>query len=280
MAQHWTHQGGGWLPPCSPRPGVIPLRPLAPREILIGALATLRRHGGRLVGALLLGQLGGLLLVAAVAGAATLASLTRTAGSRAFVYALVPAVALFLLFSWALAGALAAALLRPAVLGRRVAARELLRAALPRTPAVLGTRLLSLLAAAGPGAAAFAAGLPPLALLPLAPVALWLAVLFALAPTAAGYEGLGPVAALRRSAGLVRGGWWRTLCVTAPAGALALGAAYALLHWFGALGVLLAPALLLTFPQLTVGLFYADRRLRREHLAGSLTAELPVTGSA
>ncbi|WP_404960771.1 hypothetical protein [Streptomyces sp. 147326] len=280
MAQHWIHQGGGWLPPHSPRPGVIPLRPLAPREILGGALATLRRYGGRLVGALLLGQLGGLLVVAAVAGAATLASLTRTAGSRAFVYALFPAVALFLLFSWALAGALAAALLRPAVLGRRVAARELLRAALPRTPAVLGARLLSLLAAAGPGAAAFAAGLPPLALLPLAPVALWLAVLFALAPTAAGYEGLAPVAALRRSAGLVRGGWWRTLCVTAPAGVLALGAAYALLHWFGALGVLLAPALLLTFPQLTVGLLYADRRLRREHLAGSLTAEPLVTGSA
>ncbi|MEU7599702.1 hypothetical protein [Streptomyces sp. NPDC041003] len=49
--------------------------------------------------------------------------------------------------------------------------------------------------------------------------------------------------------------------------------------WFNALGVLLAPALL-TFPQLTVGLLYADRRLRREHLAGSLRAEPLVTGSA
>ncbi|MFF9055019.1 hypothetical protein ACF09Z_28195 [Streptomyces erythrochromogenes] len=280
MAQHWTHQGGGWLPPRAPRPGVIPLRPLAAGEILGGALTALRRYGGRLLGALLLGQLGGLLLVTAVAGAATLASLTRTAGSRAFVYALVPATALFLLFSWALAGALAAALLRPAVLGRPVAARELLRAALPRTPAVLGARLLALLAAAGPGAAAFAAGLPPLALLPLAPVALWLAVLFALAPTAAGYEALGPVAALRRSARLVRGAWWRTLGVTAPAGALALGAPYVLQQWFGALGLLLAPALLLTFPQLAVGLLYADRRLRREHRAGSLTAEPLITGSA
>ncbi|MFE9932143.1 hypothetical protein [Streptomyces sp. NPDC005533] len=280
MAQHWTHQGGGWLPPRSPRAGVIPLRPLAPAEILGGALATLRRHGGRLLGALLLGQLGGLLLVAVVAGAATLASLTRTAGSRAFVYALVPAFALFLLFGWALSGALAAALLRPAVLGRRVAARELLRAALPRTPAVLGAGLLALLAAAGPGAAAFAAGLPALALLPLAPVALWLAVLFALAPTAAGYEGLGPVAALRRSARLVRGAWWRTLCVTVVAAAPALGAAYALQYGFGAFGVLLAAALLPAFPQLTAGLLYADRRLRREHLSGSFTAEPLITGSA
>ncbi|MFJ2592927.1 hypothetical protein [Streptomyces erythrochromogenes] len=62
MAQHWTHQGGGWLPPRAPRPGVIPLRPLAPREMLGGALTALRRYGGRLLGALLLGQLGGLLL--------------------------------------------------------------------------------------------------------------------------------------------------------------------------------------------------------------------------
>ncbi|WP_374773422.1 hypothetical protein OG756_10455 [Streptomyces sp. NBC_01310] len=282
MAQHWTHQGGGWLPPPAPRPGVVPLRPLGPGEILGGALTALRRYGGRLLGALLLGQLGALLgtllLIAAAAGAAALASPTRTAGSRAFVHALVPATALFLLVGWALAGALAAALLQPAVLGRRVTALGLLRAALPRTPAVLGAHLLGLLAAAGPAGAALAAGLPPLAALPLAPVALWLGVLFALAPTAAGYEGLGPVAALRRSAGLVRGAWWRTLGVTVPAGALTVGAAYALQQWFGILGALLAPALLLTFPQLSAGLLYADRRLRREHPAGPLSAEPLITG--
>ncbi|WP_405680084.1 hypothetical protein OG859_28380 [Streptomyces sp. NBC_00048] len=262
MAQHWTHRGGGWLPPRSPRPGVIPLRPLGPRDILDGTLTTLGRYGGRLLGALLLGQLAGLLLLVAVAGAATLASVTRTVGSGVFVHTLVPAVALFLLAGWALATALAAALLRPAVLGRPVTTLGLLRAATPRIPAVLGARLLALLAAAGPGAAALAAGLPPLALLPLAPVALWLGVLFALAPTAAGYERLGPVAALRRSARLVRGAWWRTFGVTVPAGALALGAAFAVPLRFGALGALLAPALLLAFPQPASGLLYMDRLLR------------------
>ncbi|MFJ4779608.1 hypothetical protein [Streptomyces sp. NPDC088762] len=184
-----------------------------------------------------------------------------------FVYTLLPATALFLLFGWALATALAAALLRPAVLGRPVTALGLLRAAGPRIPAVCGARLLALLAAAGPGAAALAAGLPPLAVLPLAPVALWLGVLFALAPTAAGSEALGPVAALRRSARLVRGAWWRTLGITVPAGALALGAAYAVLSWFGLLGALLAPALLLTVPQPASGLLYTDRVLRLRHPA-------------
>lgn len=262
MAQHWTHRGGGWLPPRSPRPGVIPLRPLGPRDILGGVLTTLGRYGGRLLGALLLGQLGGLLPIAVVAGAATLASLTRTAGNRVFVYTLLPSAALFLLFGSALATALAVALLRSAVLGRPVTVPGLLRAAVPRIPAVLGARLLALAAAAGPGAAALAAGLPPLSLLPLAPVALWLGVLFALAPTAAGYEGLGPLAALRRSAALVRGAWWRTFGITALAGALAPLAAYVLYAGLGLPGALLAPALLLPLPRLAAGLLYVDRRLR------------------
>ncbi|MFD4243025.1 hypothetical protein ACFWP3_15685 [Streptomyces sp. NPDC058525] len=278
MAQHWTHRGGGWLPPRSPRPGVVPLRPLGRRELLGGVLATLGRYGGRLLGALLLGLSAGLLPVAAAAGAATLASVTRTAGSRVFVHTLVPAAVLFLLFAGALATALAAALLRPALLGRPVTVPGLLRAAVPRIPAVLGARLPALTAAAGPGAAALAAGLPPLALLPLAPVALWLAVLFALAPTAAGYEGLGPVAALRRSAALVRGAWWRTFAVTAPAAILLPAAAYALYPGFGLPGALLVPALLLPVPRLAAGLLYADRRLRREQPAGAFAARPEAGG--
>lgn len=230
--------------PERPRPGVVPLRPLGPGDILGGALAALARYGGRLCGALLLGQLAAGLLVTAAAGAAALASLSPRSGSRVFVWVLFPAAALFLLFTCALATALIAALLRPAVLGRAVTAPGLLRAALPRTPRVLGAQLLALLAAAGPGAAVLAAGLPPLVLLPLAPVALWLGVQFALAPTAAGYEGLAPVAALRRSARLVRGAWWRTFGWTAPAVAFTAGAGYALLVWFGLPGALSALVLL------------------------------------
>ncbi|MEU2832272.1 hypothetical protein ABZ667_27020 [Streptomyces lavendulae] len=273
MAQHWTHRGGGWLPPQRPRPGVVPLRPLGPGDILGGAFTALSRYGGRLCGALLLGQLAAGVLVVAAAGAAALASLSPRAGERAFVWVLLPAAALFLVFTCALATALIAALLRPAVLGRAVTVPGLLGAALPRTPRVLGAQLTALLTAAGPGVAALAAGLPPLVLLPLAPVALWLGVLFSLAPTAAGYEGLGPVAALRRSARLVRGAWWRTFCWTAPAVAFTAGAGYALLARAGLPGALAALVLLPAFPQLPAGLLYVDRRIRHEHLAETLTAE-------
>ncbi|MCX4694015.1 hypothetical protein [Streptomyces sp. NBC_01408] len=285
MAQQWTHHGGG--------PGVVPLRPLGRGEILGGALTALGRHGGRLLGALLLGQIGGLLVAGGLLGGLLVAGgllggllvagvlagpAALAAGDRPFGHALVPAAALFLLFGRALATALAAALLRPAVLGGPVTAPGLLRAAAPRVPAVLGAQLAALLAVAGPGAAALAAGLPPLTLLVLAPVSLWLGVLFALAPTAAGYEGIGPVAALGRSARLVRGAWWRTLGRTAPAWALALGAAYAAQVWFGPPGALLGAALLLTFPRLAAGLLYLDLRLRREHLTEVLAARPGVSG--
>ncbi|MEU9038894.1 hypothetical protein AB0D45_28885, partial [Streptomyces sp. NPDC048352] len=123
-----------------------------------------------------------------------------------------------------------------------------------------------------PGGRRPAAGLPAPALLPLVPVTLWLGVLFALAPTAAGFEGLGPVAALRRSARLVRGAWWRTLGVTVPAVAFTGAAGYALQAWFGLAGALSALVLLPAFPQLPAGLLYVDRRIRREHLAASLAA--------
>ncbi|MGO4459234.1 hypothetical protein AB4039_18360 [Streptomyces sp. M-16] len=273
MERQWTHRGGGWLPLQRPRPGVVPLRPLGPGDILGGAVAALSRYGGRLCAALFLGQLAAALLVTAAAGAATVVSLSPRSGSRVFVWVLFPAAALFLVFTCALATALIAVLLRPAVLGRAVTAPGLLRAALARIPRVLGAQLLALAAAAGPAAAALAAGLPPTVLLPLAPVALWLGVLFSLAPTAAGYEGLDPVGALRRSARLVRGAWWRTFAWTAPAVALTVTAGYALPAWLGLPGVLAALVLLPVFPQLPAGLLYVDRRIRREHLAEALTSE-------
>lgn len=288
----WTPWGGGWLPPQPPRPGVISLRPLTPGEILGGAFAALARYGGRLATAMFLGQLGALLLVAGAAAAA-LALDARP------VAALVPAAALATLLTCALASALTGAVLRPALLGRPATARTLLRAARPRFAAVLGTQLLVLGAVAGPGAAFLAAGLPPLAAAATLPAALVLGVLFALAPTAASYEGLGPLGALRRSARLVRGAWWRTLGLTALAAAITLAAAYAVqlpfafagalslipavdggfVHAvFTALGAMVAQTLLFCFPQLTAGLLYADRRLRREDLAVELTRRSVQSG--
>lgn len=302
MAQEWTHQGtrpwipwgGGWLPPEPPRPGVIALRPLTPGEILGGAFAALARYGVRLATAMLLGQLGALLLVAA-------AALTALALHARPVDALVPAAALATLLTCALASTLTGAVLRPAVLGRPATARTLLRAAGPRFAAVLGTQLLVLGAVAGPGAAVLAAGLPPLLAAATLPAALGFGVLFALGPTVAVCEGLGPIGALRRSARLVRGAWWRTLGLTALAAAIALAAAYAVQLPFAfagalslipavdggfahatltALGGMAAQTLLLCFPQLTAGLLYADRRLRREDLAGELDRQSRGLSSA
>ncbi|MFE2287212.1 hypothetical protein ACFXDJ_23955 [Streptomyces sp. NPDC059443] len=287
MAKQWTHWGGGWLPPQPPRPGVISLRPLGPGDILGGSFAALGRYGSRLVAAMFPGQLGALLLVAAATGCGL------ALGMRP-ITVLVPAMALATLLTCALAAALTAAVLREAVLGRPAATRTLLRAARPRFAAVLGTQLLVLAALAGPGAAVLAAGLPPLLAAATLPVALGLGVLFALAPTAAAYEGLGPVASLRRSARLVRGAWWRTFGITALAAAIAAGAAYAVQLPFAfagalsllpaidggiahatlaALGGMVAQTLLLSFPQLAAGLVYVDRRIRREGLAAELTRE-------
>lgn len=201
-------------------------------------------------------------MIAALAGAATLASVIRIAGGRVFVHTLVAAACLFLLLSCALATALASVVLQPSAPGPSATARGLLRAAAPRVPDVFGAQVLALLAVAGPGAAVLGAGLPPLLLLAPAPAALWLGVLLALAPAAAGYEVIGPVAAVRRSARLVRGAWWRTLGGTAAPWALAMGAAYCLQRWLGVPGALLGAAVLLTFPPLAAVLLYADRRIR------------------
>ncbi|MGW1773045.1 hypothetical protein [Streptomyces sp. NPDC002104] len=291
-ARPWTPWGGGWLPPQAPRPGVVSLRPLTPGEILGGACAALARYGIRLATAMLLGQLGTLLLVAA-------AALTALALHVRPVAALVPAAALATLLTCALASALTGAVLRPAVLGRPSTARTLLRAAGPRFAAVLGTQLLVLAAVAGPGAVVLAAGLSPLLAAATLPAALVLGVLFALAPTAAVCEGLGPVGALRRSARLVRGAWWRTLGLIAAAAAVALAAAYAVRLPFAlagalslipavdgglvhaaltALGAMAAQTLLLCFPQLTAGLLYADRRIRREGRVAELSGRPAPSG--
>lgn len=292
MTEQWTHWGGGWLSPPPPRPGVIFLRPLSSGDILGGACAALARYGVPLAGAMLLGQLGALLLVAG-------AALSALALDARPVDALVPAAALALLLTCALASALTGAVLGPALLGRPATARTLLRAARPRFAAVLGTQLLVLGALAGPGAALLAAGLPPLLAAATLPAALVLGVLFALAPTVAVHEGLGPLGALRRSARLVRGAWWRTLVLTGLTAVLAAAGAYAVQLPFAfagalslipavdggfvhalltALGGMVAQTLLLCFPQLTAGLLYADRRLRREDLAAELTGQARTEG--
>ncbi|WP_157902767.1 DUF7847 domain-containing protein [Streptomyces jeddahensis] len=125
------------------------------------------------------------------------------------------------------------ATLREAVLGRRTTVSAVARHALSRTPAVLGIMLLmalivlvptALIAAATIGLFVAALSMDsgpalwagPLFLLFLltVPLAIWLYVLFGFAPAAAVLESAGPLTALRRSARLVRGAWWRIFGIT------------------------------------------------------------------
>ncbi|WKN14005.1 hypothetical protein NEH83_07165 [Streptomyces sp. JUS-F4] len=134
----------------------------------------------------------------------------------------------------------------------------------------------------------------------VAPVAIWLWVRFSLAPTVVVFENQRPVAALRRSAQLVRDSWWRVFGVGLLAYAMASMIGYMiqmpfqmagmlpglfdpadidadpsggqLIAVFGGLIVLsfvsqmIAQLFTAIFPPLVVGLLYVDRRIRTENL--------------
>ncbi|MDX5573031.1 MULTISPECIES: hypothetical protein [Streptomyces] len=140
----------------------------------------------------------------------------------------------------------------------------------------------------------------------VAPVAIWLWVRFSLAPTVVVFENQRPVAALRRSAQLVRDSWWRVFGVGLLAYAMASMIGYMiqmpfqmagmlpglfdpadigadpsggqLIAVFGGLIVLsfvsqmIAQLFTAIFPPLVVGLLYVDRRIRTENL-GPVLAE-------
>ncbi|MFF2777968.1 oxidoreductase [Streptomyces sp. NPDC058052] len=143
------------------------------------------------------------------------------------------------------------------------------------------------------------------------PFALWIWVRYSLAPAAAVIESAGPVAAMRRSAELVRGSWWRifgcTLVMLLIVGAVSFVvqtgvSAVSQLSMFsvqagmdltltpgtlfaaaGALAVtlglvqLLTHAFLAPLQPLVSGLLYVDQRIRKENLGPVLaeTASVP-----
>ncbi|MFF6910415.1 hypothetical protein ACFY9Q_31300 [Streptomyces sp. NPDC012389] len=140
----------------------------------------------------------------------------------------------------------------------------------------------------------------------LAPVAIWLWVKFSLAPTIVVFEAQRPVAALRRSAQLVRGSWWRVLGIGLLAFGLATMVGYMIQMPFQALGMipgsldstdtmgepsggqiialfggfvvlsmlsgLVSQLFSSIFPPLVTGLLYVDLRMRNENL-GPVLAE-------
>lgn len=332
------------MPPPAPQPGVIPLRPLATGDVLGGAFGTFRRYWKPLIGVMAVVQGIGILLVAATLAVTFAVAHDRFSavfdlapgedprGSdvAAFFLSFVPAGVVLLVtmtVGAAMFSALCPALIQEAVLGRTVTFGSLWRRSCSRLPSVLGTVLLTALMAGGPvlvlyaicvpliitstdldGSGPSAAfGLLLLGSLLCVPFSIWLMVRFCLAPAAAVCEGLGPVAALRRSSHLVRDGWWRVFGISLLGYVVAMAVGYGIQMPFSFVGmfglfptlpgagdptpelsnlifgfVVYAAAMLLggvisalfqySFPQLVIALLYVDQRMRKEELAAALTA--------
>ncbi|MEV7544576.1 hypothetical protein [Streptomyces sp. NPDC089915] len=340
-APHW----GAWAPP-PPQPGVIPLRPLQLGDVLGGALTAFRRHWKPLTGIILLVQGVGILLVAAAIGLAAFGLDSRFAAvferpgeppasgdvASLFLY-LTPVLVLtvvILVLGAGMLTALCPAVIQEAVLGRPVTFGAMWRRCWSRMPSVLGVLLCVGLLTGGPLLVLYAAcfpsivmsvhdASPPAAVFVLLlgvllwmPVMLWLGIRYSLAPAVAVCEGLGPVAAMRRSAHLVSGGWWRTVGIAGLAYLLASVVGYVIQMPFVFLGVFsLIPALLtlgdtndpgtlllgivgyvvcmllgsvlgsvfqVGYPQLVLSLLYVDQRIRKEGLAESLALAASLPG--
>ncbi|MET9659764.1 hypothetical protein [Streptomyces sp. NPDC006510] len=334
------------MPP--PKPGVIPLAPLKLGDILGGAFSTMGRYWKQLFGIGAAAYGGALVVMAAAAliGYSAVSdhlhrvislSADEDPASSDMVPILVALGVVWLaaLIAFALATTMMYAtvptILQEAVLGRPATFSAVWRRAWARVPAVFGTVVLTFLIAMIPmvllvvGFFAFVIGTITLAhggsvvlwtalgflgALAFAPLAIWLWVKFCLAPSAVVFEGQSPVAALRRSAQLVRGDWWRVLGITLLASALAAVASYIIQIPFSflgmfsgliggstldedpnaasiafamsgylvivALGQLIGQFVSATFPQLVTGLLYVDRRMRTENLGPALAEAAAV----
>ncbi|WP_405678625.1 oxidoreductase [Streptomyces sp. NBC_01511] len=321
---------------------MIPLSPLDVGEILTGAFATLGRYWQPLLGvavavygaALLV--TGGALAVAYAAVGDHLSAVVDTPGRATPAWTDVqPLIIAFagiwivvmaaLLLSTAMMQTCCPAIVQEAVLGRPVKVGTILLRALSRVPAVIGTVFLSGLIAMVP-ALLFVTGVVSTTVayvdpgrwdmtgwlialgfvgaLVLAPVAIWLWVLFSLAPAVVVIESRGPIGALRRSAELVRGSWWRICGISLLAFVIASIAGMAFQQLFNMVGTfpgtfdtgefsyeptlgeifvavsgylvlaliaqLVSQIFSTTFPQLVLNLLYIDQRIRKEDLAPAL----------
>ncbi|MEJ2871614.1 hypothetical protein WCD74_27895 [Actinomycetospora sp. OC33-EN08] len=225
-------------PVAAPRPGIVPLRPLALGEVLDGAFQYIRAHPRVVLGVSAVVAVITTLIQAPfqatygeslepfTAPGAAEPDLDALAGVLGGASALLGVSAVVgLLANTVLTGLLVVVLSR-AVLGAPVDARECWNAARPRLPGLLGVVLLVALATI----AAFAVLLVPAGLVALvggpsgvavalavlgtllgAAAAIVVGVLLALAAPAYVLEGIGVTAALARSRRLVTGRFWPVL---------------------------------------------------------------------
>ncbi|MGW3324631.1 hypothetical protein [Streptomyces virginiae] len=349
-APHW----GGWAPPPPPQPGTVPLKPLGLGDVVSATFATLGRYWKQLAG-VMLAVLGLCLLVMALLAGVAVAAVYdhiepvfdppygQDPATEHLTPVIVAGVTLFVLLfavgllSMAMLTAVCPAVLQQAVLGRPATFRAMWRTALGRTPSVLGTLVLTGLIAGAPVLAAMAVWIPvmvvsvsgddpspaalvllPVLLLPAVVVSVWLGTRLGLAPAVAVMEKAAPVTALRRSAALVKGDWWRIFGITLVGSMIAMSIAYMiqmpfqLVGTFGMIPLMAAAdegaeaagpstgmivALVFGFLCIMVGagvsqmfqigytqlfsnLLYVDQRMRRENLAQALLAEVAAQAPA
>jgi len=256
----------------APKPGVIPLRPLALGEILDGTFATVRANPGATIGVTL--------AAAAVEQTVTTAITigTEDSSTSTEVVGTLVTVAIGFVLQLFLAGVLSV-VVSEATLGGRIGPVDAVRRAMPRLAGLLGLTIV----------VALAVMLGAVALLVGAVVVI---VYLAMATPAYVLEGGGVQQALRRSVAIVRGSWWRTfgILLLATVVALLLGAVFALItgvvlasapgvfgdfldgdltttgHIVEGLGNLLATTVSAPIMSGAVVLLYVDLRIRREGL--------------
>jgi len=263
------------MPPPPPKPGVIPLAPLAVGDILGGAFSTLGRYWKQLLG-IGASAYGATLAVVAVAALIAYSSIDDHL-SRLFELSadedparadLVPVLSglgivwligmIMFVLATALVYAAVPVVLQEAVLGRPTTLSAVWRRAWPRVPALLGTVLLMALVVMVPvllltvGLFALVIGVMAtsdsssaplwvmlgfLGVLATLPLGTWLWVKFSLAPAVVIFEEQRPIAALRRSSQLVRGDWWRVFGIGLLGTAIAGVASYMIQIPFSFLGM-------------------------------------------
>jgi hypothetical protein len=218
---------------------VIPLRPLGMGEMLDGAIATLRRHWRAIIGVTfavaLVSETVGIVVQGLFIDDTRIKDLQDNPDPSVndIMHALSGALAgsvltvLVLLIGWLVATAMLTLVTSRAVLGRTVTTTQVWQEARPRLPQLIGLAALLPLIACGvlatavlpgtlialAGAADGGATLASLGLIGGIVVVIWLLVRWSLAAPALILEKQGVVAAVKRSAKLVSGSWWRVLGV-------------------------------------------------------------------
>lgn len=232
----WGQQQGWqqpqWGKPQSPKPGVIPLRPLGIGEILDGAVSTMRAHWRTVLGISLVVALVTQTIMVVAQGLIndsdlnslgdepTFGEIMRAAGDS---LALNSLAALITVLGTVLATAMLTMVISRAVLARPVTTREAWSDARPQLLRLLGLTLLLGLLGVGllalgvaPGVVVALVGsveagiaLGVLGAVAALVVCVWLLIRFSLASPALMLEKQGVFKSMARSAKLVRGSWWR-----------------------------------------------------------------------